>query len=61
MVGAFLKKNNMKEQDQDLDFGFDFGGSEADFDFGEEFADFDISFADEDEDRYIKPKLRCMK
>lgn len=50
-----------QEQEQDLDFGFDFGGSEADFDFGEEFADFDISFADEDEDRYIKPKLRCMK
>jgi hypothetical protein len=50
-----------ENKDLDLDFGFDFGGNEADFDFGEEFTDFDISFADDEKDRYITPKLRCFK
>lgn len=49
------------ETETDIDFGFDFGGSESDFDFGEEYSDFELSWADEEESRYIAPKLRVIR
>lgn len=51
-------------EEEEYNFGFDFGGGESEEltaeDFGEEFAGFDLVFADEEESQYVKPKLRAM-